>query len=442
MAMASSIPVMQEPQAISLVEYNSLIKGVIYYEPSLQQRWVMAETSDVRTSRGHCYMELIQKDERGSTVAKLGAVMWARDYATLDKKFADATGTRIASNMKVMVKVTANFHELYGLKLMISDINPEFTLGDMARLRREILLRLESEGVINNNKELCLPAAATRIAVISAAGAAGYGDFCKQLHANAHGIKFYTCLFSAVMQGVATVPSVMSALRRVCDAEALFDCVVLIRGGGATSELNSFDNLELARAVALCPLPVITGIGHERDRTVLDEVAALSVKTPTAAAELLIANAAKQLNKLDAMANGIAATVREALKGTAEMVARIEGTLPLVVRKQLSDNKTKLSSLTTKLPVLLLSPLQRQRDRMAGISSAVAAAASARIEREKISLKAEHDKVLLLSPQNTLMRGYSITTLNGKAVTSATAVAQGDTLTHRLANGTITTKVL
>lgn len=274
-------------QSLTLLEYNCRIKNLMY-DPDVQNCWVTAETSDLRVSRGHCYLELIQKSDRGDTVARLGAVIWANTFVRLDAQFFQVTGKHLATGMKVMVNVNANFHEQYGLKAVINGINPEFTLGDMERIRKEIIAHLTRDGIIDMNKQLSWPLVPQRIAVISARGAAGYGDFLNQLHNNAYGLKFYTCLFEAVMQGVNTVSSVIAALDRIAAVEEMFDCVVIIRGGGSTSDLNSFDNYDLGSNIAQFPLPIITGIGHDRDVTIPDMVSKLHVKTPTAAAEFLV----------------------------------------------------------------------------------------------------------------------------------------------------------
>ncbi len=239
-------------ESISLLEYNNRIKGLLY-DPTVQSCWVTAETSDLRVSRGHCYLELLQKNDAGVTIARLGAVIWASTFAQLNYHFQQVTGKPLASNMKVMVKLSANFHEQYGLKAIINDINAEFTLGDMERIRREIIAKLTAEGIIDMNRQLDWGPAPQRIAVISARGAAGYGDFLNQLHNNDHGLKFYTCLFEAVMQGANCVPSVIAALDRIAAVEDMFDCVVIIRGGGSTSDLNSFDNYDLGANIARCP---------------------------------------------------------------------------------------------------------------------------------------------------------------------------------------------
>ena len=266
-----------QPQGITLSQFNDRISRAINVTPGLQNQWVIAETSDLRVVRGHCYMELVEKDDHGTTVAKLGAVIWASTFVRLNAKFQAAMGTELKTGMKLLVLATANYHSQYGFKAVINDIDPSYTMGDMARQRLEILKRLKADGIIDMNKELPITAVPQRIAVISAAGAAGYGDFMNQLEHNPYRLKFYTCLFGASMQGSQTVPTVLAALDRINEHLDLFDAVVIIRGGGATSELNSFDNYDLAAAVAQFPLPVIVGIGHDRDETVLDYVAAIRV---------------------------------------------------------------------------------------------------------------------------------------------------------------------
>lgn len=248
------------------------------------------ELSDVRSNTtGHCYLEFVQKDPRSNNlVAKARGMIWSNIYRLLKPYFEETTGQLFASGIKVLVKVTVQFHELYGYSLTVLDIDPAYTLGDMARRRREILMQLEEEGVLTLNKELEMPVLPQRIAVISSATAAGYGDFCHQLQHNSGGFFFYTELFPALMQGNQVEESVLAALDRINDRVNEFDVVVIIRGGGATSDLSGFDTYLLAAACAQFPLPVITGIGHERDDTVLDSVAHTRVKTPTAAAELLI----------------------------------------------------------------------------------------------------------------------------------------------------------
>ena len=275
--------------SLSLLELNSLVRRSL--EQCLpDEYWIQTELSDVRSNTtGHCYLEFVQKDPRSNNlVAKARGMIWNNIYRLLKPYFEESTGQLFTSGIKVLVKVTVQFHELYGYSLTVLDIDPAYTLGDMARRRREILLQLEEEGVLTLNKELEMPVLPQRVAVISSATAAGYGDFCHQLQHNPGGFYFYTELFPALMQGNQVEESVLAALDRINARINEFDVVVIIRGGGATSDLSGFDTYLLAAACAQFPLPIITGIGHERDDTVLDSVAHTRVKTPTAAAELLI----------------------------------------------------------------------------------------------------------------------------------------------------------
>ena len=329
---------------MTLSAFNARIERLIGGEPIVQNQWVIAETSDLRLNRsGHCYTELIEKDPQGTTIARIDAAIWASNYARLYYKFKEATGQVLATGMKVLVNVTANYHRLYGLKVTINDIDPNYTLGDMARQRQEIINRLTAEGVIDMNKELPWPEVPQRIAIISAEGAAGYGDFMNQLQGNPYGLQFYTCLFSAVMQGSQTVPTVLAALDRVNDHIDLFDCVVIIRGGGSTSDLNSFDNYDLASAVAQFPIPVIVGIGHERDVTVLDYVA-MRVKTPTAAAEWLIQRGTAALARLNELQDAVVTSVRDTVAQSREQLAYFTSMMPATARRIIDTNRIRLDN--------------------------------------------------------------------------------------------------
>ncbi len=427
-------------ESISLLEYNNRIKGLLY-DPTVQSCWVTAETSDLRVSRGHCYLELLQKNDAGVTIARLGAVIWASTFAQLNYHFQQVTGKPLASNMKVMVKLSANFHEQYGLKAIINDINAEFTLGDMERIRREIIARLTAEGIIDMNRQLDWGPAPQRIAVISARGAAGYGDFLNQLHNNDHGLKFYTCLFEAVMQGANCVPSVIAALDRIAAVEDMFDCVVIIRGGGSTSDLNSFDNYDLGANIAQFPLPIITGIGHDRDVTIPDMVSKLHVKTPTAAASFLVQCGKAQLDRLSQLTEAIAVISREAIARSREQLAYYGNFIPLTAQKLVETSRLKLKNLAQALPLVLNSRLDNERVGLHHKREAMKQAVTSRIDREKLRLEALGDKLTLLSPQNTLNRGYSLTTVNGHVITSATAVAPGDRIITALKDGSITSTV-
>ena len=427
--------------AITLREFNNRIKRLLN-DPAVCNCWICADLSDVNVRGGHCYLELLEKDERtGATVAKMRGIIWANRFAYLRQKFVQVTGQDLRSGLKVMVEVSVNYHEQYGISLIITDIDPSYTLGDMERLRREILTRLKAEGIIDMNKQLEFPVVPQRIAIVSAAGAAGYGDFMNQLHHNAYGLQFYTCLFPAVMQGKETVASVTAALDRINSHIDLFDCVVIIRGGGSTSDLNSFDDYNLAANVAQFPLPVVVGIGHERDVTILDYVACRRVKTPTAAAELLIGCGVEALARIDELRETIVSIAREYITQAQLQMQYLTSTIPLVAGNIVERNRTRLQHIMQIVPLTAQSRIAQGNERLLFFLKQMQQASAQTIMREKMRLTAIYEKVQILSPQNTLRRGYSLTTVNGHAVTDASQLAAGDTITTHLANGTVTSTI-
>ena len=329
--------------SLSLLELNALVRRSL--EQCLpDEYWIQAELSDVRSNTtGHCYLEFVQKDPRSNNlVAKARGMIWSNIYRLLKPYFEETTGQLFASGIKVLVKVTVQFHELYGYSLTVLDIDPAYTLGDMARRRREILMQLEEEGVLTLNKELEMPVLPQRIAVISSATAAGYGDFCHQLQHNSGGFFFYTELFPALMQGNQVEESVLAALDRINDRVNEFDVVVIIRGGGATSDLSGFDTYLLAAACAQFPLPVITGIGHERDDTVLDSVAHTRVKTPTAAAELLIHRITESADHLEELSARLQQGAYALLEQEGRRLEMIQTRIPNLVHRKLTDARFAL----------------------------------------------------------------------------------------------------
>ncbi len=428
-------------KAISLHEFNNRIKRLLN-DRSVQNCWIVADLSDVAIRGGHCYLELVEKNQSGATVAKVRGIIWAGRVQYVRSKFLAVTGQDLKSGLKVMVEASVNYHEQYGLSVIITDIDPSYTIGDMERLRREILGKLQKEGVIDMNKQLPMPTVPQRIAVVSAAGAAGYGDFTNQLHNNTYGLQFYTCLFPAIMQGANTSPSIIAALERIADNLHLFDCVVIIRGGGSTSDLNSFDDYNLAANVAQFPLPVIVGIGHERDVTVLDYVAAIRVKTPTAAAEWLITRGVEALNRLDQLTTGITDTIRQYLNAASQQLGYYSGNIPIIVSGRLERNRMRLSHLVEMIPTTTSGRISTANERLKATHAAIAQAKAQAMLREQLRLKAIGEKIEILSPQNTLRRGYSITRVNGHAVSNATEIKPNDTVTTMLANGSFTSKVL
>lgn len=427
--------------AISLVEFNRRIGGLLH-DASVQRCWVVAETSDVRQSGGHCYLELVQKDaQTGQTLARMRGIVWASVYARLRCEFERATGQPFASGMNVMVEVSANFHEQYGLSVVITGINPTYTLGDMARQRLEILNRLRREGIIDLNKQLPWVDVAQRVAVISAAGAAGYGDFMNQLHNNPSGIKFYTCLFPAVMQGQSTVTSVIAALERINDYADLFDCVVIIRGGGSTSDLNSFDNYDLAANVAQFPLPVICGIGHDRDNTVVDSVASVRVKTPTAAAEWLLDRAQSALDHVNALTDMVVDSATQMLSGARQQLAYFTSGIPLMADNIVVRHRARLQQIAAAIPVVAARRIDGAGKDLAFASQRLAMAARQCVANERQRVTGLEKQVELLSPDRVLRRGYSLTLRDGHVVTSASSLRAGDSLVTRFADGERTSVV-
>lgn len=381
-----------ELKPLTLYALNSLVRGAL--NDSMPSRyWVTGELSEVReTASGHCYIELIQRDESTQElVARARGTIWARTYSLLRPYFLQQTGQRFAVGLKVLLQVTVDFHELYGFALDVCDIEPAFTVGDMVRHRQQILNRLEQEGVLNLNKELPFPELPQRIAVISSSFAAGYGDFSHQLQNNPYGFVFYTRLFSAPMQGSKAEDGIIAALDKIAADADTWDAVVIIRGGGATSDLSCFDTYDLANNCAQFPLPIITGIGHRRDETLLDAVAHTAVKTPTAAAELLIHTMAAQTARIDEIGRGIATAVRNTLDASHR----------------------RLQAVAQRLPVVTALYLQQQRHRLALWQQCIDGA----------------------SPERVLALGYSITMCNGRVVRSANDVKEGDVVVTRTATG-------
>ena len=405
-----------EQQALSLYELNGLVKRSI--RSCLPDTyWVQAELSDVRTNySGHCYLEFIQKDAGGNNlIAKARGTIWSNIFKMLKPYFEQETGQAFTSGIKVLVEVSVEFHELYGFSLTVLDIDPTYTVGDMERKRREILRQLEEEGVIDLNKELEMPMLPQRVAVISSATAAGYGDFCNQLTNNPRGYGFRTELFPAIMQGERVEESVIAALDAIYERMEEFDVVVIIRGGGAISDLSGFDTYALAANCAQFPLPIITGIGHERDDTVIDKVAHTRVKTPTAAAEFLIAKMDKCADVLDEMSSRLMQGVRNRLLWEHRRMESLKQRIPSAVYKRIADAKYGL--------------LTAQRDLQ------MASRQFLSIKKHRLELLQQRLNDAL--PEKQLARGYSITLKDGKAVKDASTLKEGDELVTVLHQGKV-----
>ena len=422
---------------ITLYELNRLVREVIESEMP-NEYWVEAELAECRESRGHCYMELIQKEERTATpIAKASAKCWASKWMLIRPYFERTTGQRLHAGMKVLLKVYAQFHEAFGFSWIVTDIDPTYTLGDMARKRQEIIRQLKEEGVFDLQKELSLPVFCQRIAVISSETAAGYGDFCNQLADNSYGFQFRTWLFPAIMQGEEVEQSIIQALNRINDVQYDFDCVVIIRGGGATSDMSGFDTLSLAENVANFPLPIITGIGHDRDESILDMVSHTRVKTPTAAAAFLISHLKEVLDVIEASQNAITRYSQQKLSALKSQLATIQEVLPRLFSMVKTRQEARLDTLQSRLLSNIQQKLIGSRASLEAYSQRLPILMERRLLSERHRLELLEEKAKSLDPALLLSRGYSITLHNGKAVKDASTLSPGDELETRLSQGTI-----
>ena len=312
--------------------------------------WLQTEISELRVSGGHCYMEFIEKATDSNVIAaKCRAQIWAGKWNVIRPYFEQATGQPLSAGMQVLVRVEVKYHDIYGLSLSVVDIDPTYTIGDIARRRQEIIQRLKEEGIANMNRELPLPRLLQRIAVISSASAAGWGDFHNQLLENQYGLRFHVQLFEAVMQGEKVEPSVIQALDAIAAEADRWDAVVIIRGGGAISDLAGFDSLLLAECVAQFPLPVITGIGHERDDTVIDLIAHTRVKTPTAAAEMILAHQLRELEYVMNLADRLKTGTSTYFLQSLSHIEKKESELRLLSERLLQSHLHKLELMEQKI---------------------------------------------------------------------------------------------
>ncbi len=431
------------PKHLSLYELNSLVRDVL--QMSLPESyWVEAELSEAREAYGgHCYMELIEKDERSNTpIAKAHAACWRNRWMLIKPHFERVTGQRIHAGMKVLLKVRAQFHENYGFSWIVEDIDPNYTMGDMARKRLEIVNALKAEGVFELQKELSLPMFCQRIAVISSATAAGYGDFCNQLADNGLGLQFATRLFPATMQGEGVEQSVIAALDAINQEWEQWDCVVIIRGGGATSDMSGFDTLALAENVANFPLPIITGIGHERDESVLDMISFQRVKTPTAAAAFLIDHLTNTYARIENAQETIVNCVKRRLQVERLRLDKLSTNIPTLF----SLVKTRQGAYLDRLMNRLVSQVQwrvSQADRrLDSLSQNIPLVIERKMTKESHRLQLLSQRMNAQDPELLLRRGYSITLKDGKSVRAASQLKPGDVIETRLAEGSIHSEVM
>ncbi len=472
-------------QKFTLSQLNQSIKDTLQ-DAFPTTVWVVAEVSEMKENRsGHCYLELIEK-EGYDILARSRATIWSYTFRMLKPYFETTTGQQFSQGIKILVQVTVEYHPAYGLSLNVKDIDPTYTVGDMAMQRKEIIRRLQTEGIFEMNKELELPLVPQKIAIISSATAAGFQDFMNQLDSNEFGFNFYTKLFEATMQGTETVPSIIHALERIFQYEDFFDAVVIIRGGGATADLSSFDDYDLAFNITQFPLPIITGIGHEKDDTIIDLVAHTRMKTPTAVAEFLITGVARFYERLLDMENEIVQFVRNTIDDEQNRLERIAASLNFSVSGFISEKQTRITKMGNELQqnvsqfsfkkiyeinslkhdlesavslwfVETKNRMEQKRrvlKRVVGESllkenatlvhykDLVTSKSRNMIFREQEKIHINENSVRLLNPENILKRGYSLTLKDGEIVKSAEQIKINDEIETRFTDGKVKSKII
>jgi exodeoxyribonuclease VII large subunit len=452
-----------ENKALTLLELNQNIRKVV--KEHTTTCWIIAEINELKVNySGHCYLELIQKDENSDQiVARSKATIWASFFRMIKPYFESTTGQSLNSGLRIMVKVTAEFHELYGISLNITDIEPTYTVGELAIRRQKIIQQLYDEGVIDMNKELQFPYLCHKIAVISSASAAGYEDFTDQLLNNQTGYKFYVKLFPAAMQGADAEESIISALEKIYEYEHFFDVVVIIRGGGSKTDLGCFDNYRLAYYITQFPLPVITGIGHEQDDSVTDIVAHTRLKTPTAVASFLIDQMEEHDGNLQLLQEQFFQKTTEITDENKDYIYQKARDLQLILTRLTSVNKTELIALQHKMELEVRNAIFKLRlaiSKKEASLSQIIKNAIAKDNFELLKLKSLIQKSVLycmdsnrtqidryarqiyqLDPNRLLKRGYSVTMKNGKLLTNSNDTVDGDIVETILFEGKLISKI-
>lgn len=427
---------------LTLYELNSLVKETIELTFT-QQFWVEAELADATERRGHLYLDLVQKDEHSATpIARASARCWASVWASVRPRFERTTRQRLTAGMKVLLRVYPQFHQAYGFSWIVTDIDPTYTLGDMQRQRQEIIDRLKRDGVFDMQRELTLPMFCQRIAVISSATAAGFGDFCNHLQHNDYGFHFAVELFPAIMQGEQVEPTVISALDSINSRIDDFDCVVIIRGGGATVDMSGFNTLLLAENVANFPLPIITGIGHDRDESIIDMISFMQVKTPTAAAAFLIERLLNVSERITAATSSITHCVQEKLEYERIRLTALSTRIPILFSLTKTRQLSIIDSLTQRMTAAVQQDIRQRQHQLQIAAQRLAPATQRTMQQEQHRLQMLTQRTVALDPAAILRRGFSMTLCNGRFVTDASQMKNGDIMETRLANGTVLSRVI
>jgi len=431
-----------ENPPLSLYQLLDQVKSVVKNNMA-SGYWLVAEISELKVNySGHCYLELIEKETAGAIKAKARATIWASVFRMLQPYFETTTRAALSAGMKVMVRVSVEFHEVYGFSLNITDIEPSFTLGEMAKQKQEIINRLISEGVFEMNKALVLPALPRNVAVISSRTAAGFGDFENQLNSNPYGYRFYIKLFPAVMQGEEAEASIIAALDKIYEKDDFFDIVVIIRGGGSQSELSCFNNYWLAYNICQFPLPVLTGIGHEQDESIADLVAHTKLKTPTAAAEFLIGRFHEADNAINQLTLAFTESVTDRVEEEKTRLDRIWLLLKPVVKEHLSDSAGSLRMHGVRLQGCVERRILKETGVLNRWVDNVGEDSRKFLNRKLHALEILEQRARYLDPFIILKRGYSVTYYNGKALKDPAAIAGNEMIETRLSEGMLKSKTI
>ena len=429
-------------EALTLFQLTNLIRETI--EDKLSKTYlVIAEIQSIMQNRtGHCYLELVEKSQTDDKIiSQVRANIWASQWRIIKPYFETATGRAMEAGLKILVKVRVTFHELYGLSLNVLDILPEYTLGELEMQRKLTIKQLQDDGVFDMNRELQLPMLVQKIAVISSAGAAGYGDFVNQLKNNSFGYKFYTSLFEAVMQGNTAEPSIIEQLNKILQFTDFFDCVVIIRGGGSKTDLACFDSLRLCQNICQFPLPVITGIGHDRDESVADLVANTHLKTPTAVAQFLIDRA----NACDTILSEKIVTIKQSVRDVLtnheklnhEIVVNLISVLKNFYPLKTSQLENKRNSIINNLRITEKNIQTSNNQTITNIINLL----KTRILEKTYTLDSVKMKIDLNSPKQILKKGYTFTKINGKAAKSVSEIHEGQEITTFFYDGQVSSVV-
>ncbi len=421
---------------LSLSQLNGLIKEVL--KDSLNKTyWIVAEISEIRNNAsGHCYLEFIQKDETSNNIlAKARANIWASTYRLIKPYFETSTKSTLSQGMKILVNVSIEFHELYGYSLTIHDIDPAYTIGDMEQKRTLTIQQLIADGIFEMNRQIEIPVVPQKIAIISSETAAGYGDFISQLKNNEYGFVFYPVLFQSLMQGDSAESSILNALDKIYSQIEYFDVVVIIRGGGSRAELSCFDSYDLASNICQFPLPVIAGIGHERDQSVVDMIANTRVKTPTAAATFLIDKVSEFAFNIEQMTESLINTANNIVENCTSDIEIISERINYLSTNLIHYKNEDLNKLSYLYSINSSKKITNHKTELHNIEEKLKYSCNDIIKNNVQKIESHQRIINQCNPENVLKKGFSITTFKGKLVNNANLLTNGDNIETQLHKG-------